>query len=263
MTDEPDTSDRDEQPAEQTDEERADVDEFRVDDEEDADANDESNAHASAVAEQLAQADEEDLEAAGIDPDEVEELDADEAEGPHPPQPGEEQPRKTTTEEPPEPVDPLADDFDLGDPAIDLATGRTVVIVDRVADRTDKHSERENYEFTENYGNERTRVNDADPVFEAVYVNSLSSKPSKSYDFPSSRLGRPEYENVDGVDRVYDLVARDVLEAVFDSMLRNQKLDADDVEAVAKHIGVVDPDLVDEARELAEVEADFGGDDDD
>ena len=84
----------------------------------------------------------EDLEAAGIDPDD---LDA----------------RRTTIEAAPEPVDPLADDFEIGEPAIDTATGRSVVIVDRAADRTDDHSDAEGYDFLENYGNQRTRAREA------------------------------------------------------------------------------------------------------
>lgn len=223
-----------------------DFDEFQNDD---ADVDDESNAHASAVAETLAKADDEDLEAAGIDPDD---LDA----------------RRTTIELAPEPVDPLADDFQIGDPAIDTATGRSVVIVDRAADRTDDHSEREGYDFLDNYGNQRTRARAADPVYTAVYVSSLQSKPTKSYDFPSSRLGRPEYENVDGVDRVYEMVARDLLERLF---VAGTEFDVDAI-ATADGRGVVqrlaleagvDEDVVDEARELADVETDFGGKTDD
>jgi len=191
----------------------------------------------------------EDLEAAGIDPDD---LDA----------------RRTPIEAAPEPVDPLADDFEIGEPAIDTATGRSVVIVDRAADRTDDHSDAEGYDFLENYGNQRTRARAADPVYTAVYVSSIQSKPSKSYDFPSSRLGRPEYENVDGVDRVYEMVARDVLEQLFvgASAVGLDALAVESTRGALQRIALeagVDEDVVDEARELAEVETDFGGDDDD
>lgn len=191
----------------------------------------------------------EDPLAAGIDPDD---LDA----------------RRTTIEAAPEPVDPLADDFEIGEPAIDTATGRSVVIVDRAADRTDDHSDAEGYDFLENYGNQRTRARAADPVYTAVYVSSIQSKPSKSYDFPSSRLGRPEYENVDGVDRVYEMVARDVLEQLFvgASAVGLDALAVESTRGALQRIALeagVDEDVVDEARELAEVETDFGGDDDD
>jgi len=145
-------------------------------------------------------------------------------------------------------VDPLADDFQVGDPVVDLATGRTMLVVDRVADRTDEHSEREGFDFLENTGNERLRTSPADPVFECVYVTSVSSTPSKSYDFPSSRLGRPQYENVDGVRRVNELVAIDLLERLFDA--------SDDVPRLAAEASAagVAEETIDVARELASVE---------
>lgn len=225
-----------------------DFDEFQNEDAETDDVDGESNAHASAVAEQLADADDEDLEAAGIDPDDV-------------------GGRRTTIEPAPEPVDPLADDFQIGDPAIDTATGRSVVIVDRAADRTDDHSDAEGYDFLENYGNQRTRARAADPVYTAVYVSSLQSKPTKSYDFPSSRLGRPEYENVEGVDRVYEMVARDLLERLFvaGTEFDVDAIATDDGRGIVQRLALeagVGEDVVDEARELAEVETDFGGDGD-
>lgn len=161
--------------------------------------------------------------------------------------------------QPAEPADPLATDFAIGDPVIDLATGRTVVIVDHVANRTDKHSEREDYEFLENYGNSRLRANASDPVYEVVYVNSLQSKPSKSYDFPSSRLGRPTYEKVEGVRRVYDRVALDVLKRLFATGdNHDDELELDSLELIAKRAGL-GASTIDEARELADVETNFGG----
>lgn len=148
-----------------------------------------------------------------------------------------------------QPVDPLADDFETGDPVIDLANGRNMVIVRRVADRTDTHSERENYDFLSNTGNERLRTSPADPVFECVYVNSVASTPSKTYDFPSSRLGRPEYDAPDGVRRVRDQVAIEVLESLFEAIAEPEGL-----ASVAKIAGI-DPSAVDEARETARAAA--------
>lgn len=159
-------------------------------------------------------------------------------------------------------IDPLAEDFQIGDPVVDLANGRSMVVVDRDADRVDEWIDENGYDLLDNYGNERLRALAADPVYECVYVSSVSSRPSKSYSFPSSRLGRAEYENVDGVDRVYDMVARDVLERVL--IAAHSVGDADHaeiVEMMAYEAGV-DEDVIDEAVELAEVEVEFGGPDD-
>ena len=183
----------------------------------------------------------------------------DELDGPAPPQPGEELPHKSSIENGPEPVDPLATDFAIGDPAIDLATGRSVVIVDHVANRTDDHSDHAGYDFLQNYGNSRLRAKPSDPIYEAVYVNSLQSKPSKSYDFPSSRLGRPKYENVDGVRRIYDRVALDVLKRLFATRDNpDDELELDSLESIARRAGL-GASTIDEARELADVETSFGG----
>lgn len=144
-----------------------------------------------------------------------------------------------------QPADPLADDFEVGDPVIDLANGRNMVIVRQVADRTDTHSENENYDFLSNTGNERLRTSPSDPVFECVYTNSVASTPSKTYDFPSSRLGRPEYESVDDVRRVRDQVAVEVLESLFRATAAPEGL-----ATIAEFAGL-DPSIVDEAREAA------------
>jgi len=95
---------------------------------------------------------------------------------------------------------------------------------------------------------------------EAVHCSSAKSEPSKTYAMPESRLLRIETEAADGGRAVYERVAREALEAVFDSMYRNESLTDGDVAAVAQHVGGLDPDLVDEARELAEVKQTIGGD---
>lgn len=171
--------------------------------------------------------------------------------------------RKTTIQPTPERRDPLADDFQLGDPVVDLANGRAMVIVEKLADRVDEYDE---YDLEDNYANERLRVSPADPVYGTEYVASVGSEPSgprygdPPYAFPSSRLGRPTIESVDGIERVYEMVARDVLERLFveaagDAGRYASALD-DPAEVLDSIAGAAleDRDLVDEARELADVE---------
>jgi hypothetical protein len=115
-------------------------------------------------------------------------------------------------------TDLLADDFRVGDPVIDLATGRAMVVVDVPGETVAEWSDREGYDLTENYANERTRADPNDPVIEAVYTASVQSEPNGprssdegGYTFPSSRLGRPTIESIEGVRRVFDEVAVDVV----------------------------------------------------
>lgn len=55
-------------------------------------------------------------------------------------------------------------------------------------------------------------------------------------------------------------IVLDVLEAVFDAMHRGGMFSEDDLAALARHTGLPEG-LVDEARELADVEQQFGVDD--
>lgn len=158
--------------------------------------------------------------------------------------------------EEPEPKDPLAHDLRPGDPVVDLATGRNLIVVRRTADRSDEFDERQSYDFLGNYGNERLRAQPADPVYECVYVAGLGSKPTKSYDFPSARLGRPRYENVDGVRRVYDEVTEDLLRRMFRVAEGLELSSPDEVEVLSAIAGAagVPTELIEEAGELAEID---------
>jgi hypothetical protein len=169
----------------------------------------------------------------------------------------------------PEPLDPLGEDFDIGDPVIDLANGRNMVVVDRADDRADDWTEANGYDLLDNYGNRRLRAKPSDPVYTCVYVASLGSNPSKTYDFPSSRLGRAEYENPLEGRKVYDLVALDVLDRMFQAAFETDGDQewggippVDVLESLAR-LADLDDDVVDEAYELADVEqtiATDGGD---
>lgn len=162
-------------------------------------------------------------------------------------------------------------DIQLGDPVIDMANGRAMVVLERVADRADTWSDRNDYDLCGNYGNDRCGAQADDVVFECAYVASLQSEPSKTYAFPESRLGRPAYERAsDAYGRVYDLVLQDVLEELFAlaaNLDENWAVEPDNFEdALAKltaNAGGLDDATVDEARELAEVDAVIGSGGDD
>lgn len=158
-------------------------------------------------------------------------------------------------------------DIQLGDPVIDLANGRSMVVVDDHGETAAEWSHRNGYNLLENYGNERCGTADTDRVYECIYATSLQSEPSKTYAFPESRLGRPAIERAsDDYGRVYDEVVRDVLEELF---ALASTLDEDwEVEphgfqdALAKLTknSSLNEGAVAEARELATVDAVIGGD---
>lgn len=168
--------------------------------------------------------------------------------------------RKTTLERA-EPRDPLGDDFMIGDPAIDLANGRSVVVVEKLADRVDEYDD---YDLLGNYAAQRTRVRPADPVYGCLYTSSVQSEPSgprrgdPPYAFPSSRLGRPTLESVEGYDRPYYLVARDVLDRMFQAATGAMEPDNTEMLASVARDAGLDEELIEEARELADA-ATWGG----
>lgn len=161
-------------------------------------------------------------------------------------------------------VDPLARDFKVGDPVVDLAQGRRMTIVGTTGETAAEADRDRPFDILENYGNARLRVREGDPMYTCVYTSQVgTSPPSQKYDMPSSRLGRPLYENVDGVDRVWNTIARAALAAAFGAMLRNASIDDDEVEATAAHVGGVDAEIVDEALELARAGEESAPEDDD
>jgi hypothetical protein len=145
----------------------------------------------------------------------------------------------------------------VGDVALDLAQGRPVHVLEATGETAAEWSEANNYELTENYGNSRLGATDSDRVFEVVYCSNAKSEPSKTYAMPESRLLRVETEAADDGRPVYQRVVRDVLEDLF------AEASADTTRRTITDLAERNygEELVDEARELADVEVRIGGDD--
>ena len=162
----------------------------------------------------------------------------------------------------------------LGDACVDLATGRTVQVVNLPLQTVGEWSGDNNYDLTDNFANATLGADPNEPVVECVYVASIQSEPngprgsdSGGYTFPRSRLARVPVERIDGVRRPYDAVAVDVLERLFravdDAQIQaSHRVTKGDVADLAR-VAFAPEDVVQEARELADVEQRFGGDDDD
>lgn len=149
----------------------------------------------------------------------------------------------------------------VGDVCLDLAQGRPVHVVEATGQTTDEWSDANDYDLADNYGNSRLGTTADDPVFEVVYCSSAKSEPSKTYAMPAARLLRVETEAADGGRPVYQRVVRDVLETVLMTFHENNMGHrADDFAAFLEQ--AYDPDLVDEARELVDVEQTITANDD-
>lgn len=142
----------------------------------------------------------------------------------------------------------------VGDVALDLAQGRPVHVLEATGQTADEWSDANNYELTENYGNDRLGASADDRVFEVVYCSNAKSKPSKTYAMPESRLLRLETEAADDGWPVYQRAVRDALEDIFRVFIGEDE-ESTVTTTLTEQFGV---ELVDEAKELADVDVRFG-----
>lgn len=145
------------------------------------------------------------------------------------------------------------ENYQRGDPVVDLAQGRPMIVLDAPDQTVADWSSANDYDLTDNYANGKLGATDAEPVVRCVYVSDIRSEPSKDYTFPVSRVALIDAHHADGGRRIAERVTQDVLEAVFIAMHSHPPIDSDDIDAVVSALDY-DADLVDEARELADVE---------
>lgn len=155
----------------------------------------------------------------------------------------------------------MANPFKIGDPVVDLAQGRPMVVLEAPDETVQEWSDANNYDLTDNYANGKLGARPDGHVVRCAYVSDIRSEPSKDYTFPASRVALIDAHHADTGRRLFDRVAVEVLASVFDSMRRYESFEDHDRDAVARHIGIVTQDVVDEARELADVAHTVGGDD--
>jgi len=116
-------------------------------------------------------------------------------------------------------------EYKVGDPVVDLAQGRPMLVVRTPAKNMAEWSGDNGYDLAENYANSKFDPQPDEPVVECVYVSDIRSEPSKTYTFPVSRVALIDVHHADDGRRVYDL----------------------------------DPGVIDEASELAEAALIGGG----
>ncbi|WP_306061033.1 hypothetical protein [Natronococcus wangiae] len=145
----------------------------------------------------------------------------------------------------------------LGDVCLDLAKGQPVHVVTDTGQTVAEWSEENNYNLLDNYGNSRFGEAEDDRVFDVVYCSSLRSRPSKTYAYPDSRLGRIESEAADVGRQVANRVVVTVLEELFERAAMDDEGAVDVLKRYATDIGYEDETA--EARELAEIVRLVGG----
>jgi len=159
-----------------------------------------------------------------------------------------------------------------GDVAIDLVERGKVLVVERTAISVRKHREQENFDLAGYKSHPLLDVSDEETVWKCVY---LPDKPktefSGTYDFPESRLARiPIEEANEDLRRPQERQLVSMLESLFkmaatldDEWSVEAKGFEQAMGVLATNTSALPDDLVDEARELADVEQTIaaGGDD--
>lgn len=160
----------------------------------------------------------------------------------------------------------MREDYRIGDPVMDAAQGRPMVVVATPEETVAEWSDANDYELTENYANAKFDPHPQEPAVECVYVSDVRSEPSKTYTFPASRLRLIDAHHADDGRRVADRVIVDVLEELFDlARVLDEEWSVDPEgfddalgKLVANATGI-DDDVAGEAIELADVTHTVGG----
>lgn len=163
------------------------------------------------------------------------------------------------TDDDPTQTTDVSNPYQTGDPVVDLAQGRPMIVLDAPDETAREWSDRENYELAENYANGKLDTTDDDAVVRCVYVSDIRSEPSKDYTFPTSRVALIDAHHADDGRRVAERVRLDLLESMMRATVASDRegLTPIAIGAMAEQAGV-SGEVIDVALELANVEQVIG-----
>jgi len=152
-------------------------------------------------------------------------------------------------------TDDVQNDYQTGDPVVDLAQGRPMIVLDAPDQSVAAWSDANGYDLQENYANGKFDPAADEAVVECVYVSDVRSEPSKTYTFPVSRVALIDAHHADDGERVADRVRIDLLADLMAAATEftDGGISPEAVMAVARHAGVAD-ETTDVAREMADAE---------
>jgi len=151
-----------------------------------------------------------------------------------------------------EPEHSIEQPYRVGDPVVDLAQGRPMLVLEAPETTVDEWSAENGYQLMDNYANAKLDTTPGEAVVRCVYLSDIRSEPSKDYTFPTSRVALIDAHHADDGRRIHDRVARDVLEQLFDTAYQSgSDRTLSILEGLAQDVG--GKDLTGEARELASV----------
>lgn len=144
--------------------------------------------------------------------------------------------------------------YRIGDPVVDLAQGRSMVVLDAPTQTVAEWSDANNYDLQDNYANSKFDPEPTEAVVECVYTSDIRSEPSKTYTFPVSRVALIDAHHADDGRRVADRVTVEFIESLFSVAIADGPEgtlpEPSDVAALLLAAGV-DGELIDAGDELA------------
>jgi hypothetical protein len=142
--------------------------------------------------------------------------------------------------------------YQIGDPVVDLAQGRPMVVVDAPTQSVQEWSEANGYDLQDNYANSKFDPQPEEGVVECVYVSDVRSEPSKTYTFPVSRVALIDVHHADDGRRIAERVQVSLLTEMFVLAIEfDEGPTPGQLETLARSAGV-ETDAVEAARETAE-----------
>ena len=145
--------------------------------------------------------------------------------------------------------------YQIGDPVMDAAQGRPMIVLSAPEQTVDEWSGSNGYDLQANYANRKFDPDDGEPVVECVYVSDVRSEPSKTYTFPVSRVVLIDAHHADDGLRIADRVRVDLLSDLIAAANESdvEQLTPTAMCALAETAGV-EKETIDVSRELAHVE---------
>jgi hypothetical protein len=162
----------------------------------------------------------------------------------------------------PDPTPTPQHPYRIGDPVIDLAQGRPMVVVGTPRQDVSDWSEANDYDLVDNYANSKFDPKLSEPVVECCYVGDIRSEPSKTYTFPVSRCKLIDVHHADDGPRLADRAIVEFAEDLLEIAADDESLPAvGRLSATIQRALYDDSDIADRLAEISEsLQARQGGD---
>lgn len=117
--------------------------------------------------------------------------------------------------------DAVSNPYRIGDPVVDLAQGRSMVVLGAPDQTVAEWSDENNYDLEGNYANGKLGASPGECVVRCVYVSDIRSEPSKDYTFPASRVALIDAHHADDGRRIADRIIESFVTDLFETAIQN------------------------------------------